>query len=177
LTIATLPNETKANRERTGERTTILQALAKNANKILADIEIGINNARSLQSIQKQLHQARTHDSETRNLHSTPLSSISLENSLEDPLEYLLQSLLKEKMWMSNYRDQSNVTLTLLNILVGQHDAKNNIDIALSNQKLAAAAAKDNRSMNSIAALTMVFLPATFFAVSCLSLSLPLLHN
>jgi hypothetical protein len=116
---------------------------------MLADIEIGINNAQSLQALQKRLHQTRP----------------SIENSLEDSLEYLVQSLLKEKMWMSNYRDQSNVTLTLLSIVVGQQDAKDNLDIASSSQKLAAAAAKDSRSMNSIAALTMLFLPGIFFAV------------
>ena len=45
LTIETLPNETTFNRAGSGQRTTMLQTLAKNANKLLADIESSTQNA------------------------------------------------------------------------------------------------------------------------------------
>jgi len=142
----------------------MLQVLGRNANKLLADIETGIQNARIMQMRQKRFHQNRAIVHQ-RNGKQSPGFQYA-ENSVETFLDYIIASLEKERMWISNYRDQANVALTLLNILVSQQDARNNLDIAASTQLLAIAARKDSRSMNSIAALTMLFLPATFFAVS-----------
>jgi len=50
--------------------------------------------------------------------------------------------------------------MSLVYNLVTQQDAANNIQIAADMKR-------DSTSMNAIAALTMVFLPGTFTAVSC----------
>ncbi len=65
----------------------------------------------------------------------------------------------KQNMWFMNYKSRKDSIMTLVYSLVTQQDAANNFQIA-------AAMKRDSTSMNSIAALTMVFLPGTFTAVS-----------
>lgn len=49
---------------------------------------------------------------------------------------------------------------------IGQADARTNVDISKYNLGIAQATHSDSKQMRSIAMLTMVFLPATFVAVS-----------
>lgn len=49
---------------------------------------------------------------------------------------------------------------------IGQADARTNVDISRYNLGIAQATHSDSKQMRSIAMLTMIFLPATFVAVS-----------
>lgn len=51
---------------------------------------------------------------------------------------------------------------------IGQADARTNVDISRYNLGIAQATHSDSKQMRSIAMLTMIFLPATFVAVSSL---------
>jgi hypothetical protein len=65
----------------------------------------------------------------------------------------------KQKTWFLNYKNRKDSTMRLVYNLVTQHDAASNI-------QLAAGMKRDSTSMKAIAALTMIFLPGTFTAVS-----------
>jgi hypothetical protein len=65
----------------------------------------------------------------------------------------------KQKIWFLNYKNRKDSTMALVYNLVTQQDAASNIQLAVSMKR-------DSTSMNAIAALTMVFLPGTFIAVS-----------
>lgn len=49
---------------------------------------------------------------------------------------------------------------------IGQSDAQTNLNIAKDNYQIAQSTGADSKQMKSIAVLTMIFLPATFVAVS-----------
>jgi hypothetical protein len=50
--------------------------------------------------------------------------------------------------------------------LISQRDNRLNMEIADASQKIAAAISHDNSNMRIIAAVTLLFLPGTFTAVS-----------
>jgi hypothetical protein len=80
-----------------------------------------------------------------------------------DAIDYVIQSLEKQKLWFLNYKNRKDGMMGLVFNLVTQQDAANTIEIAADTKR-------DSTSMNAIAALTMIFLPGTFTAVRFLFL-------
>lgn len=80
-----------------------------------------------------------------------------LHQHVRDSVEYVIESMAKQKIWFLNYKNRKDSTMGLVFNLVTQQDASNNIE-------LAADMKKDSTSMSAIAALTMIFLPGTFTA-------------
>lgn len=78
-----------------------------------------------------------------------------------DAIRYVIECMKKQKMWFLNYKSRKDSIMILVHNLVTQQDAANNFQIATDMKR-------DSTSMNSIAALTMAFLPGTFTAVSLL---------
>lgn len=76
-----------------------------------------------------------------------------------DTIEFVIRSLEKQEMWFLNYKNRKDGMMSLVFNLVTQQDAANGMEIAADTKR-------DSTSMNAIAALTMVFLPGTFTAVS-----------
>lgn len=76
---------------------------------------------------------------------------------VRDSVDYVIDSMRKQKIWFLNYKNRKDSTMSLVYNLVTQQDAANNIEIAADMKR-------DSTSMSAIAALTMVFLPATFTA-------------
>ncbi|KAH8591297.1 hypothetical protein B0O99DRAFT_578626 [Bisporella sp. PMI_857] len=101
------------------------------------------------------------------------LSSVNAEarSAVEKSTEYLLEALD-----LLSYRaDASNEYLIYLTVraerlsavifaLLTHEDSAINADLANSSRELAAAAKRDSSSMKTIAVMTMIFLPGTFFA-------------
>ncbi|TGJ78837.1 hypothetical protein E0Z10_g9922 [Xylaria hypoxylon] len=77
----------------------------------------------------------------------------SLQRSLNDSSEYVYY--LQERV-----RSQNTVVYALMT----HADARINISLATASKELAEAAKKDSSSMKSIAIMTMLFLPGTYFA-------------
>ena len=91
---------------------------------------------------------------------STPMEReqrVWYQQHTEDAIDYIVASMEKQKMWFLNYKSRKDSTMGLVFNLVTQQDALNNMTIAADMRK-------DSGSMNSIAALTMFFLPGTFTA-------------
>jgi hypothetical protein len=82
-----------------------------------------------------------------------------------DSIDYVINSMSKQKIWFMNYKNRKDSTMNLVYNLVTQQDAANNISIAADMKQ-------DSTSMSAIAALTMVFLPGTFTAVILSSIAL-----
>ncbi|KAI1428194.1 hypothetical protein F5Y12DRAFT_79492 [Xylaria sp. FL1777] len=77
----------------------------------------------------------------------------SLQRSLNDSSAYVYY--LQERVRSQN---------TIVYALMTQADARININLAKASKELAEAAKKDGSSMKSIAIMTMLFLPGTYFA-------------
>lgn len=74
-------------------------------------------------------------------------------------LEYIFSSLECERRWLYSYKSRKETAMNLVFNLVTQNDNATTVDISY-------AMKKDSSSMNTIAILTMVFLPGTAIAVS-----------
>ncbi|KAI0404290.1 hypothetical protein F4802DRAFT_615872 [Xylaria palmicola] len=77
----------------------------------------------------------------------------SLQRSLNDSSAYVYY--LQERVKSQN---------TVVYALMTQADARTNISLAKASKELAEAARKDSSSMKTIAIMTMLFLPGTYFA-------------
>jgi hypothetical protein len=128
------------------ELTRSLQLISHNADAHLNNAEVTIRTTTTIRTIHSHLHGA------------IPWKSQIYESSVHT-IDYVIESLQKQKMWFENYKSRQEGTLMMVSILVSQQDAASNIQLATSMKR-------DSTSMNAIAALTMVFLPGTFIAVS-----------
>ena len=54
--------------------------------------------------------------------------------------------------------------------MISQQDNRINLSVAEDSKKIAAAAKRDSSAMKTVSMLTLIFLPGTFVAVSCLTL-------
>ncbi|KAI4235213.1 MAG: hypothetical protein L6R40_006510 [Gallowayella cf. fulva] len=63
-------------------------------------------------------------------------------------------------------RNRIRIQLSVVANLIAQNDSRTNIAIADASRRIAFETRRDSDAMKTIAALTMVFLPATFVAVS-----------
>lgn len=67
-------------------------------------------------------------------------------------------------------RNRIQIQLSVVANIIAQNDNRTNISIAEASRRIAFETKRDSDAMKTIAALTMVFLPATFVAVSTLDL-------
>lgn len=133
------------------ELTRKLQIISQNADSHIANADVAIISAKGIHAAHAKLHMA---------LESAPCST----ERGADTIEYVINSLEKQKLWFLNYKNRKDGMMSLVFNLVTQQDAANSIEIAADTKR-------DSTSMNAIAALTMIFLPGTFTAVSrCLPL-------
>lgn len=132
-----------------------LQIISFNADSHLANAAVAIGNLNSIKLAHQRIHPLHYSASDAAN---NVASEVSIERTA-DAIDYLIESSEKQRMWFLSYQNRKNNTMGLVYNLVTQQDAANNIGIAVEMRK-------DSSSMNAIAALTMVFLPGTFTAVS-----------
>lgn len=123
-----------------------LQIISQNADSHIGNANVAIITASGIRDAHARLHAA---------LNSEPI----VQQRAADSIKYVIKSMEKQKMWFLNYKNRKDSTMSLVYNLVTQQDAANNISIAADMKR-------DSTSMNAIAALTMVFLPGTFTAVS-----------
>lgn len=129
------------------ELTRQLQIISQNADSHIANADVAMMSARCIQASHAKMHLA---------LNSPPCRT----EKVADAIEYVIQSLEKQKLWFLNYKNRKDGMMSLVFNLVTQQDAANTIEIAADTKR-------DSTSMNAIAALTMIFLPGTFTAVRC----------
>jgi hypothetical protein len=146
-----------SDREKLGDLTKQLQIISQNADSHLANADVAIIAADAIRTAHTRLRVAIS-------------SPASAHQQVHDAIEYVIKSMEKQKIWFLNYKGRKDSTMSLVYNLVTQQDAANNIQLSISMKK-------DSTSMNAIAALTMVFLPGTFVAVSlhllCLKIESP----
>jgi hypothetical protein len=98
-----------------------------------------------------------------KNAYHRYCSLVKILPSISQPglekIEYIIDCMKKQQMWFHNYKSRKDSIMTLVYNLVTQQDAINNFNLAVNMKR-------DSASMNSIAALTMIFLPGSFTAVS-----------
>lgn len=135
-----------SDRSRLAELTKSLQIISQQADSHLLNINVAIATAIGIRDAQAKFH----------DFFSTP---ILFRQPVEDAIKYVIDSMEKQKMLFLNYKSRKDSTVSLVYNLVTQSDAANNIELAKSMKS-------DSTSMNSIAALTMLFLPGTFTSVS-----------
>ena len=133
-------------RAKLGDLTRQLQIISQNA-----DIHTG--NANIAMFIANWIRDAHAR------LHAAVGSRPSASQRGRDAIEYVIECMKKQNMWFLNYKSRKDSIMSLVYNLVTQQDAANNFQIATDMKH-------DSTSMNSIAALTMAFLPGTFTAVS-----------
>jgi hypothetical protein len=87
------------------------------------------------------------------------LDNSTSQTSLQtrDAITYLAHSTASQRRWLLSYKSRKDIAMNLVFNLVTQQDAA-------SAQATALSAQADASSMKAIAALTMLFLPATFVA-------------
>jgi hypothetical protein len=134
-----------SDREKLGDLTKQLQIISQNADSHIANADVAIITAEAIQTAHTRLRVAVS-------------SPASVHQQVYDAIDYVIKSMEKEKIWFLNYKGRKDSTMNLVYNLVTQQDAAN-IQLSISMKK-------DSTSMNEIAALTMVFLPGTFVAVS-----------
>jgi hypothetical protein len=122
-----------------------LQIISQNADSHLGNADVAIITASAIRTVHGHLHKAIG-------------SPIQIHERAADSINYVIESVQKQKIWFLNYKARKDSTMALVYNLVTQQDAASNIQIAASMKR-------DSTSMNAIAALTMVFLPGTFTAV------------
>ncbi|KAI9773483.1 MAG: hypothetical protein M1835_006160 [Candelina submexicana] len=69
-------------------------------------------------------------------------------------------------------KSRIQIQLSVVANLIAQNDSRTNISVAEASRQIAIETKRDSNAMKTIAALTMIFLPGTFVAVSTLSSSL-----
>ncbi|EXJ92173.1 hypothetical protein A1O3_00723 [Capronia epimyces CBS 606.96] len=133
------------NRDRTqlSELTKQLQVISQNADSHIANADVCIITATGIRDAHARIFDA-------------PVEPFR-HQQVRDSIDYVIDSMQKQKMWFLNYKNRKDSTMSLVYNLVTQQDAANNIG-------LAADMKRDSTSMSAIASLTMVFLPGTFTA-------------
>ncbi|KAL8660882.1 MAG: hypothetical protein Q9202_006114 [Teloschistes flavicans] len=84
-------------------------------------------------------------------------SDAALQNAfslVQDSLEQHVQTLHARRRWLLSYKSRKDIAMNLVFNLVTQQDSETNMSIAQATKN-------DSAAMKTIAALTMVFLPAT----------------
>ncbi len=132
-----------SDRSKLGALTKKLQIISQNADSHIANAEVALFTARGIRDMTEHL--------------KASVQPLCRQRTL-DSISYVIQSMEKQQCWFENYKERKNSTMNLVYNLVTQQDAANNIGLAASMKR-------DSTSMNAIAAVTMVFLPATFVAV------------
>jgi hypothetical protein len=129
-----------------GEQTTALQTTSSNADSLIVGAEVAIITGSGIRNAHRKFHEAL----------GSPYHRITL---VAETVQYVVDSFKKQKMWLLNYQQRNQNSIGLVYNLVTQDDAANNIGVAIDMRG-------DSASMNAIALLTMLFLPATFTAAS-----------
>lgn len=124
------------------ELTRKLQIISQNADSHIANADVAIISAKCIHAAHVKLHMA---------LESSPCCT----ERGADTIEYVINSLEKQKLWFLNYKNRKDGMMSLVFNLVTQQDAANSIEIAADTKR-------DSTSMNAIAALTMIFLLGTY---------------
>lgn len=126
-----------SDRGRLTELTKSLQIIAQQADSHLLNANVAIITAKGIRDTQARLHDLLS----TRRLFRHPA---------EDAINYVIDSMEKQKMLFENYKSRKNGTMSLVYNLVTQSDASNNIEVARSMKR-------DSTSMSAIAVFTEYF--------------------
>ncbi|KAL8712166.1 MAG: hypothetical protein Q9220_003600 [cf. Caloplaca sp. 1 TL-2023] len=102
----------------------------------------------------------------TRDIFQMPAPNRSAEEGIASSLN-LCASFSRERLeQVRTLRERMRIQLSVVANFINQNDGRTNIAIAEASRRIAFETKRDSDAMKSIAALTMVFLPATFVAVS-----------
>ncbi|KAI9811255.1 MAG: hypothetical protein M1832_000934 [Thelocarpon impressellum] len=161
-TVDELTAQETADRHGLAAVTIELQIVSKDVNKLISDADVAIQISQRLRAAYQTLQDAlpapslASASSPSASRQATMTTSVARQATrLANSIDYLTSSMEKQKMWLLNYRDRKDIAMSLVFNLVTQQDAANNISIARDMRR-------DSSSMNSIALLTMIFLPGTF---------------
>lgn len=120
--------------------------MSQNADSLIASADQGIGVAKKLLSC-------------CQTVNSILAARSSAPSASYNTLEYVLSSLECQRRWLLSYKSRKDTAMNLVFNLVTQQDSSTNVEISYSMKK-------DSSSMNTIALLTMIFLPGTAVAVS-----------
>ncbi|KXJ95801.1 hypothetical protein Micbo1qcDRAFT_157875, partial [Microdochium bolleyi] len=76
----------------------------------------------------------------------------------------IMRSLKDSKHYVSYIQERSRVQASVIASLLSHEDARVNIKLTQASRELAEASEKNSSAMKTIAVMTMLFLPGTFFA-------------
>ncbi|RPA81944.1 hypothetical protein BJ508DRAFT_361560 [Ascobolus immersus RN42] len=147
-------------RKRVGGVTNHLYVISRNADGLLLSTEVFIRILSEVSNAQFELFQSlsrRPYDHRQKQAHTFSYNRIcrrAFENS-QSVLQRLQEDLQIHKLRLKSYHSRKAEAMNFVFNLVTQRDAQTNTAIAAETKK-------DSRSMKTIAALTMVFLPGTF---------------
>ncbi|KAL8687381.1 MAG: hypothetical protein Q9218_006427, partial [Villophora microphyllina] len=119
-----------------------LHLISQDADSLVSSTEMGTMVVERMSAAHKRLRKE---------------SDAALQNGfslVEDSLEQLVQTLHARRRWLLSYKSRKDIAMNLVFNLVTQQDSETNMSIAQATKN-------DRAAMKTIAALTMVFLPAT----------------
>lgn len=94
------------------------------------------------------------------------LSGQISEHNATESISFLLARIRVWRRWIANYNARTKIRIDLFFNLANQSDNHTNLKIAEISKSIAEETRKDSSSMITIAAVTIIFLPATFVSVS-----------
>lgn len=126
-----------------------LKGITKNLHMISQDADVLVSSTEMGTMVVERMATAHAY------LRTTSDSSSRQEHiQVEDMLGHLMYSLQSRKRWILGYKSRKDIAMNLVFNLVTQQDSETNTSIARATRD-------DSSAMKIIAALTMVFLPAT----------------
>ncbi|KAF2230834.1 hypothetical protein EV356DRAFT_579711 [Viridothelium virens] len=136
-----------------------LASLTRQVSKVVVHLSL---HSRRL-SIAKHLLNALLEYEPTQDSCTSSEGSLDLQ-SMRKAASLLDLTIETNQVYIEFLRERSKTQLTVLFNLITQRDATANIELAKDSRTIALASQHDSDSMKTIAIMTMVFLPGTFFA-------------
>lgn len=126
-----------------------LRGITKNLHMISQDADVLVSSTEMGTMVVERMATAHAYLKTT-----SEISSRQGHNQVDDMLEHLMHSLQSRKRWILGYKSRKDIAMNLVFNLVTQQDSETNTSIARATRA-------DSSAMKIIAALTMIFLPAT----------------
>lgn len=126
-----------------------LRALTNELHLISQDADSLVSSAEMGTMVTERMHAAHGHLKAM-----SDLTSLQGFTPVDDSLGYLAQTLQARRRWLLSYKSRKDIAMNLVFNLVTQQDSETNMSIAQATKN-------DSAAMKTIAALTMIFLPAT----------------
>ncbi|KAK3945696.1 hypothetical protein QBC46DRAFT_371400 [Diplogelasinospora grovesii] len=147
-TLAVQRQREAATRNTLASTTRDLNIISRNADSLISSADRGLQVVRAMLVVHDKERAQACDDGRAHHAHFS---------ASEDHLRYVIYSLELQHSWLSSYKARKETAMNLVFNLAVQLDS-------LTNMEMGRSMKKDSESMNTIATLTMLFLPATAVA-------------